>query len=76
MKVVGMEKRKVKSKRTGNEYDAATIYMEEPCKNGFGVRTESVFTTVERVDNRIQLGSEVRIVYNRFGSVESIDLVE
>lgn len=75
MKVVGFEKRLVKSKQTGNEYEAALIYVEEQNSRGAGMRTESIFTTADRVPGTLQIGSEIRILYNRWGRVESIEVV-
>lgn len=75
MKVVGFEKRLTKSKTTGNEYEAAIIYVEEANTRGSGMRTESIFTTSDRVPGSLQLGSEIRVLYNRWGRVESIEVI-
>ena len=76
MKVVGFEKKTLKSKKTGNEFNSATVYLEEPCKNGVGMRTESVFTFEDRVPDDLKIGSEVKVLYNRYGSVESIEILD
>lgn len=76
MKVIGMRKFEYTSKRTGNKYSAANIYCSYEAADTLGVRCESVFLAADKVPGSLQLGSEINILYNRFGNVESIELVK
>lgn len=75
MKVVGYEVRESTSKKTGTKYQAAILYLEEPLKNGRGMRTESIYTLAERIPPDVTIGTEIRVLYNRYGSVESVEIV-
>ena len=73
MKVIGMQVKDVVSKKTGNPYKAAILFVTYESKNVAGLAAMQVYTTVDRVPDDIALGDEVNVLYNRFGNVESVE---
>ena len=73
MKVIGMQVKDVVSKKTGNPYKAAVLFVTYESKNVTGLASMQIFTTVDRVPDDISLGDEVNVLYNRFGNVESVE---
>lgn len=73
MKVIGMQVKDVVSKKTGNPYKAAILFVTYESKNVTGLAAMQVYTTVDRVPVDIALGDEVNVLYNRFGNVESVE---
>lgn len=75
MKVIGMRKFEYTSKRTGNKYKAANLYCSYDAADTIGVRCESVFLSSDKVPPDLKLGNEINVLYNRFGNVEAIEVV-
>lgn len=75
MKVIGMRKFEYTSKKTGNTFPAANLYVTEERNNVVGLSCFDIFVRAELVPPELTVGDEVRCSYNRFGRVESIDLV-
>lgn len=73
MKVIGMQVKDVVSKKTGNPYKAAILFVTYESKNVTGLAAMQVYTTVDRVPNDLALGDDVNVLYNRFGNVESVE---
>ena len=73
MKVIGMQVKDVVSKKTGNPYKAAILFVTYESKNVTGLAAMQIDTTVDRVPDDIALGDEVNVLYNRFGNVESVE---
>ena len=73
MKVIGMQVKDVVSKKTGNPYKAAILFVTYESKNVTGLAAMQIYTTVDRVPDDIALGDEVNVLYNRFGNVESVE---
>lgn len=76
MKVIGMRKFEYTSKRTGNKYTAGNIYCSYEANDTLGVRCESVFLSADKIPGDLQIGSEINVLYNRFGNVEAIEMVK
>lgn len=75
MKVVGMRKFQYTSKKTGNTYPAANIYVLEKRNNVVGDACFDMFVRAELVPPALSVGDEIACSYNRFGSVEEIRIV-
>lgn len=73
MKVIGMQVKDVVSKKTGNPYKAAILFVTYESKNVTGLAAMQVYTTVDRVPGDVAIGDEVNVLYNRFGNVESVE---
>lgn len=72
MKVVGMQVKDVVSKKTGRNYKAALIYVTYLSDKITGMGAMQIYTTTDFVPDNLQLGDDIQVYYNRFGSVESI----
>jgi hypothetical protein len=72
MKVVGMQVKDVVSKKTGRSYKAALIYVTYLSDKITGMGAMQIYTTTDCVPDNLQLGDDIQVYYNRFGSVESI----
>lgn len=75
MKVIGMRKFEYTSKKSGRTFPAANLYVTEERDNVVGLSCFDLFVRAEIVPPDLTVGDEVRCFYNRFGSVESIDVV-
>lgn len=76
MKVIGMRKFEYTSKKSGNKYQSANIYCTYESPDTLGLRCESVFLSADKVPGDLQIGSEIRVLYNRFGNVEALEMVK
>lgn len=75
MKVVGMQVKDVVSKKTGRTYKRALIYVTYLSDKITGMGAEQIYTTAECVPDNLQLGDDIQVYYNRFGSVDHIEKV-
>ena len=72
-KVIGYRYFDYTSRKTGRTYPAVTVYLVEDLANGVGQSCFDVFMPSDRLGGyQPALNDEVRIMYNRYGSVESI----
>lgn len=76
MNVIGMRKFEYKSKRSGEIYPAANLYCTEDRKGVAGKACFDLFCKAELVPGDLAVGDEVRVFYNRFGSVESMEIIK
>lgn len=76
MKVIGMRKFEYTSKKSGIKYQSANIYCTYESSDTLGLCCESVFLSADKVPGELQIGSEIRVIYNRFGSVDAIEMVK
>ena len=76
MNVVGMRKFDYTSKRSGESYAAATLFCTEQRKNVVGMACFDLFCHADIVPPELSIGDEVKCLYNRFGGVESIEIVK
>lgn len=72
MKVVGMQVKDVVSRKTGRNYKAALIFVTYLSDKITGMGAMQIYTTADNVPDGLQLGDDIQVYYNRFGSVESI----
>lgn len=72
MKVVGMQVKDVVSKKSGRTYKAALIFVTYRSDKITGEGAMQIYTTADNVPDGLQLGDDIQVYYNRFGSVESI----
>lgn len=76
MKVIGIRRFPYTSKRTGETYPACNLFCTETRRNVEGEACFDLFCRAELVPDVLMVGDEVHCSYNRFGSVESIEVVE
>lgn len=76
MKVIGMEKKKITSKKDGTVYDVGNIYCTYEAPGVTGVKVEDVFAFVEQIPPELRLGDEIQVFYNRRGRIEKIEVVK
>ena len=76
MKVIGMRKFDYKSKRTGETYPAANLFCTEERKDVAGLACFDLFCKAELVPPDLSVGDDAKCFYNRFGGVESIEIVK
>ena len=72
MKVVGMQVKDVVSKKSGRTYKAALIFVTYLSDKITGEGAMQIYTSADNVPDGLQLGDDIQVYYNRFGSVESI----
>jgi len=75
MKVIGIKEQERTSKSTGNKYTAVYLHCTYPDKNMQGQGVERLFCKKENVAPNIRIGDEIKVSYNRFGNVESVEKV-
>lgn len=78
MTVIGIRKFDFTSKKTGATYPAVTLYCTYPMddKRGVGDACESVFCRESQLGEYEPLvGDDIRVLYNRFGSVEKVEVL-
>lgn len=75
--ILGIENVSYTSKKTGQPAKGLKIYFAYPVPNdrGSGMRSEDAFIS-QNVEFHAQVGDKVNIHYNRFGSVEEVEVVE
>ena len=72
-KVIGYRFFDFTSKKTGKTYPACSLYLTEDLLHGVGLMAYDVFLPSDRLgDYKPALGDDVRILYNRFGGVDSV----
>lgn len=76
--VIGIEHRSYVSKKTGKNVEGYILYFSQVVndKNLLGVRCYSEWLSSELYSDEIEVGSVVTFVYNRFGRVVSVVVVE
>lgn len=74
--VIGIEKVNYVSKKTNREVNGVKIYYVEDIHpdKGEGVRAENIFVKPE-LANGIEVDSDIVIYYNRYGSVDEIQIL-
>lgn len=73
-KLVGFRRFQYKRKSDGQVVDACNLYITYPGNVGVvGEVAETIFCKSELVPNDLKVGDNLRVYYNRFGSVESVD---
>lgn len=75
VKCIGIRRFDYTSKKTGQTYPAASIFCTEERKNVAGLAAFDLFVRQELLPDDIIPGSELRVSYNRFGGVESIEVL-
>lgn len=77
MKILGIEQVNYTSKKTGRDVHAVRLYCSEPARNVQGVRVDTLFVPQVIFDSvAVQVGDEIRPLYNRFGRVEAVEVLE
>lgn len=74
MKVIGMKEQERTSKSTGRSYMAVYLHCTYEDRSVRGQGVERLFCMKEAVAPGINIGDEIRVLYNRFGNVESVEL--
>lgn len=75
MKVIGMQVRDRTSKKTNRDYKEAILYCTYTSSRVTGTAVERVSCLAETVPDGLQLGDEINVFYNRFGSVEAVERI-
>lgn len=86
MKVIGVRKvsfdgrDRDTGKKTGEKIEGFNIYYSEPIsdKVGTGDSADRFFMTDKRMEQLgyyPKVGDEIRLLYNRYGKIESVELV-
>lgn len=70
--VGGIQKITGTSKKTGKPYSGFRLYCNEDRKNVDGHACFDVYVPDNKFPDGLQVGDEIGISYNRFGSVESV----
>lgn len=75
--ILGVENVSYVSKKSNQQVIGVTIYFAYPLdpSRGFGMKAEKAFLS-QRVQFTAQVGDKVDILYNRFGSVEEVRVLE
>lgn len=86
MKVVGIEKNVIidfddRKKNEHVHHEGVRLHLgEEITKDGEGIRVSSIFVSNKRdfftICESMKVGDKVRCSYNRFGSLDYIDIVK
>lgn len=75
-KLIGMRRFSYTRKKDGQTIDACNLYLVSPGgKDVVGEMCEAVFCKSEVVPKNLKVGDNLRVLYNRFGSVEAIETV-
>lgn len=73
-KLVGFRRFQYKRKSDGQIVDACNLYITYPgYVDVVGEVAETIFCKSELVPKDLKVGDNLRVYYNRFGSVESVD---
>lgn len=75
--ILGIENVSYTSKKTNQPVRGLKVYYAYPINadRGIGMRTEDAFIS-QNVEFHAQVGDKVNILYNRFGSVEEVDVLD
>lgn len=77
MKILGIENVNYTSKKTGRDIHAVRLHCSESARNVQGERVETLFVPQVVFDSTpVQVGDEIRPLYNRFGRVEAVEVLE
>lgn len=77
MTIIGLRRRRFTPQDGGQEISGMILHMTEERDNVEGYAVEQVFVSDRRLAGYVpQLGDEVRLNYNRFGRVDSVDLIQ
>ena len=80
VKIIGYRIYDYTSKKTGQSYKACNLYVTTPADSSRGEVGESCESVFMRADilgsYSPKVGDRVRIYYNRYGSVEDIDVAK
>lgn len=73
-KLVGFRRFQYKRKSDGQIVDACNLYITYPGNvDVVGEVAETIFCKSELVPKDLKVGDNLRVYYNRFGTVESVD---
>lgn len=70
--VVGIYRFHYKSKKGSSEFDAVYLYCTYPRERVSGVVVEAFFLRADALGSGIDVGSSVRVFYNRRGFVDAV----
>lgn len=77
MTIIGLRRSKFTPQDGGQEISGWTLHMTEERDNVEGYAVEHVFASDRRLYGYTpQLGDEVKVNYNRYGRVDSVDLIQ
>lgn len=76
-KLIGMRRFQYKNKHTGNMVDACELYVTyEARQDVVGIPCEVIFVKSEFVPKELKLDDTIQVFYNRFRSVERVEIVK
>lgn len=76
-KIIGMRRFQYRSKNTGNMVDACDLYVTYEARQGVvGTPCEVIFVKSEFVPKELKLDDVIQVFYNRFRSVERVEIVK
>lgn len=76
-KLIGMRRFQYKKKNTGELVDACELYVTyEARKDVVGTPCEVIFVKSEFVPKELKLDDTIQVFYNRFRSVERVEIVK
>lgn len=77
--VVGIEEIQYKSKSTGKDVKGKKLHLlcssDSSGKNCKGNKVETVFVGKDEIIMGLDIGDKVSILYNKYGSVDRIELI-
>ena len=71
--VIGIKNVNYVSKKTGKNVTGFIVYFTQTIKDGIGLCADSVFVSQDVLGNIVP-GDDVKIFYNKYGNVCSIEL--
>lgn len=71
--VIGIKNVNYVSKKSGKNVNGLMVYFTQPIKDGVGLSADSVFVSHDVAGNIVP-GDDVKIYYNKYGNVCSIEL--
>lgn len=79
-KVTGLRNTSFKSRDDGSTVEGKTVYLSDdiPASVGSGQSTERYFLSQAKLDSfgfALKVGMDVRVLFNRFGKVATIELL-
>lgn len=81
-KVIGVARNNFQIRGTDTQVTGVNIYLSETIDSskGKGLSAEKIYLTDRKIsDNRIDvdslLGKQVRVLYNRYGKVEAVEIL-
>jgi len=77
MKIIGYQHSNFTVKDTGAKISGYILYLSEARDGVTGVATERIFLSNNRIGNYVpNLNDNIRIYWNKYGKVDSIDLIK